>query len=206
MANSLKFIKNVNYDDAANNLQVLFQFILGSDMPGKHTVDIAYKEGDFVYSFSNTDGEYHVFMAIKNVPEGIKISNDEYWQRMSIKDLISQGKIALGQSEDIVIISDDQPTQENNNVWLKPIKIKDFNPGVVEKEDINLVFDCEHIVGQDDEPDDPNVKLWFDYEFDHEGKPIPMHLDTIEEDESDIENLNFVGSDADLGFDDFDDF
>lgn len=179
MSNQLKFVKNVNNSGTVNNLQLLFQFILGSDRPDKHDDTQLYKKGDFVYKYVEAEGEYHVYMAIRDTRLYTAITNTEYWQKMSLKDLIAEGKIALGKSEDLIVLSDEEPTQINNDIWLKPLKYKSF--GGVEKEDITLIFEGKDIAGQDDEPDDPNVRLWFDYEFDDEGNLVRLKSDDEEE-------------------------
>ena len=210
MANSLRFIKDVNHVDTANNLQVLFQFILGSKTPNKHDISLAYKKGDFVYSYNSTEKQFHVFMAIQDVPELIEIDSTTYWQRMSLKDLISEGTIALGKTEDIITISEIEPTKNNNRVWLKPLREKSFDPGVVEdKYNISLIFNGEQIAAQDDEPDNPDIKLWFDYEFDHEGKPLPLKLDETEYEINSEENDSddfVIFSGSNLNLSEFDDF
>lgn len=182
MSNALKFIKNVNNSGTVNNLQLLFQFIMGSKKPMLYDSTKAYKKGDFVYKYDEVKGEYHVYMAIQDVRPNSRGLSESYWQKIALKDLMSTGDLALGKSEDAAKISINEPTEINNTIWFKPLKYKSFGYGNVEKEDITLIFDCEHIVGQDDEPDDPDVRLWFDYEFDHEGNPIYVNSDNEEED------------------------
>ena len=52
MANSLKHIKKVRSASEVNNMQVLFDFVLGNNMPDKYDPNKVYHYKDFIIHLS----------------------------------------------------------------------------------------------------------------------------------------------------------
>ena len=88
------------------------------------------------------------------------------WDKVTITDYMSQGNISVGKNEEIIQIKEEKPTETHNRVWLKPMAYKDLNTEILETGNMTVIFNGDEFRGQDDMPEEENVKLWFDYEYD----------------------------------------
>ena len=66
-------------------------------------------------------------------------------------------------------IAVEQPQDKDNRMWFQPVVIKSGDGGSIDlgglTSGVNInVYENEHFAAQDDEPSEPKVRLWFDYE------------------------------------------
>lgn len=164
MANKLKFVKKVRPENVINNLQLLFDFVLGDDIPEKYDPEKIYNPLDLVI-FYGEDVSKHIIYLCEETTTG-PFDSDK-WSKISLRDLIETKDLSLGNMENHITISEEIPTVKNNRVWMKPLIYKDLNVEVIENDNMIIVFNGEEFRGQDDQPDEENIKVWFDYEFDY---------------------------------------
>lgn len=166
MANKLKFVKKVRPANSINNLQMLFEFVMGSDMVDTYDSEKTYSPRDLVI-FYGEDVSRHIIYICKETTTG-PFDSDK-WAKISLKEYIKDKNLSLGNSDNITMISEEVPTAENNRVWMKPLLYKDLNVENIENDNMVVVFDGSQFSGQDDKPGkDDNIKVWFDYEFEYE--------------------------------------
>lgn len=166
MANSLKHIKKVRSASEVNNMQVLFDFVLGNNMPDKYDPNKVYHYKDFIIHLNEDNSKFEIFMCTETTTGPF---DESKWDKISIADYIAKDKISVGSQKDIIKISDERPEDEHNRLWMKPIVYKNLNSEILENDSMLIIFDGTEFKGQDDMPDEEGVKLWFDYEFDYEN-------------------------------------
>lgn len=164
MANKLKFVKKVRPDNVINNLQILFDFVLGEDIPGKYDPEKTYNPMDLVI-FYGEDVSKHIIYLCKETTTGP--FDTEKWSKISLIELIENKQLSIGNSENHTMITEEIPTAKNNRVWMKPLIYKDLNIEVIENDNMIIVFNGNEFCAQDDQPDEESVKVWFDYEFNY---------------------------------------
>lgn len=161
MANTLKHIKKVRSVDELNNLQILFDFVLGDNMPGKYDPEKTYNSRDFIVHLNEAECKYEILMCNGTTTGEFDQSK---WEKISLKDYINRDQ---GSNKEIIRISEEMPTETHNTLWMEPVAYKDLNTDIIENGNMLIIFNGLEFKGQDDMPDDEGVKLWFDYEFDH---------------------------------------
>ena len=118
MANRLNFIKVLNDPDNINIQQLYFNFIFGNKIPDGYDENKVYNSGDTIIRI-NEDNVYEILTCTSDDTTGVFDSN--YWQVVSLTDIIKNGDLINGGGKNAVILSETQPTEKNNKVWLKPI-------------------------------------------------------------------------------------
>lgn len=166
MANALKHIKKVRSTNEVNSMQLLFEFVLGDKMPSKYDPEKTYNPREFVVQLNEVESKYEILMCIARTSGEFDSSK---WNKISIKDYINKDQISLGSSKQLIKISEEIPTEVHNRVWMKPLAYKNLNTEIIENGSMMIIFDGDEFRGQDDMPEEENVKIWFDYEFDYES-------------------------------------
>ncbi len=164
MANSLKHIKKVRSSNEVNNMQLLFDFVLGDTMPEKYDPQKVYNPKDFIIHLNTEESKYEILLCTERTTGNFDPSK---WDKVSLKDYINKDHISLGSNKDLIQINEDLPVEKHNRVWMKPIGYKNLDTDIIENGNVVIIFDGDEIKGQDDIPEEEGVKLWFDYEFDH---------------------------------------
>lgn len=165
MANKLRFVKKVRPENTINNLQLLFEFVMGDDIPEIYDPEKTYNPTDLVI-FYGEDVSKHIIYICKETTTG-PFDSDK-WSKISLKDLIESKNLSLGNKDDLITISEEVPTAKNNRVWMKPLIYKDLNVEIIENDNMVVVFNGDEFCAQDDRPEEESIKVWFDYEFEQE--------------------------------------
>ena len=118
MANRLNFIKVLNDPDNINIQQLYFKYIFGDKIPDGYDENKVYNSGDSIIRI-NEDNVYEILTCTSDDTTGVFDSN--YWQVVSLTEIIKNGDIINGGGKNAVILSETQPTEKNNKVWMKPI-------------------------------------------------------------------------------------
>ena len=118
MANRLNFIKVLNDPDNINIQQLYFKYIFGDKIPDGYDENKVYNSGDSIIRI-NEDNVYEILTCTSDDTTGVFDSN--YWQVVSLTDIIKNGDLINGGGKNAVILSETQPIEKNNKVWLKPI-------------------------------------------------------------------------------------
>ena len=118
MANRLNFIKVLNDPDNINIQQLYFNFIFGDKIPDGYDENKVYNSGDSIIRI-NEDNVYEILTCTSDNTTGVFDSN--YWQVVSLTEIVKNGDIINGGGKNAVILSETQATEKNNKVWLKPI-------------------------------------------------------------------------------------
>ena len=118
MANRLNFIKVLNDPDNINIQQLYFNFIFGNKIPNGYDENKVYNSGDSIIRI-NEDNVYEILTCTSDDTTGVFDSN--YWQVVSLTDIIKNGDLINGGGKNAVILSETQPIEKNNKVWMKPI-------------------------------------------------------------------------------------
>ena len=118
MANRLNFIKVLNDLDNVNIQQLYFNFIFGDKIPDGYDENKVYNSGDSIIRI-NEDNVYEILTCTSDNITGVFDSN--YWQVVSLTDIIKNGDLINGGGKNAVILSETQPIEKNNKVWMKPI-------------------------------------------------------------------------------------
>ena len=118
MANRLNFIKVLNDPDNINIQQLYFNFIFGDKIPDGYDENKVYNSGDSIIRI-NEDNVYEILTCTTDDTTGVFDSN--YWQVVSLTDIIKNGDLINGGGKNAVILSETQPIEKNNKVWMKPI-------------------------------------------------------------------------------------
>lgn len=118
MANRLNFIKVLNDPDNINIQQLYFNFIFGDKIPDGYDENKVYNSGDSIIRI-NEDNVYEILTCTSDDTTGVFDSN--YWQVVSLTDIIKNGDLINGGGKNAVILSETQPIEKNNKVWMKPI-------------------------------------------------------------------------------------
>lgn len=164
MANTLKHIKKVRSVDEVNSMQILFDFVLGDDMPSKYDPEQTYTDKDFIIKLNESESKYEILIC-KGTTTGD--FDPTMWEKISLKDYINRDQISIGSNKEIIQISEEVPTDSHNLMWMKPVAYKDLNTEIIENGNMMIIFDGSEFKGQDDMPEEEGIKLWFDYEFDY---------------------------------------
>ena len=118
MANRLNFIKVLNDPDNINIQQLYFNYIFGDKIPDGYDENKVYNSGDSIIRI-NEDNVYEILTCTSDNTTGVFDSN--YWQVVSLTEIIKNGDIINGGGKNAIILSETQPTEKNNKVWMKPI-------------------------------------------------------------------------------------
>ena len=118
MANRLNFIKVLNDPDNINIQQLYFNFIFGNKIPNGYDENKVYNSGDTIIRI-NEDNVYEILTCTSNNITGVFDSN--YWKVVSLTEIVKNGDIINGGGKNAVILSETQPIEKNNKVWMKPI-------------------------------------------------------------------------------------
>ena len=118
MANRLNFIKVLNDPDNINIQQLYFKYIFGDKIPDGYDENKVYNSGDSIIRI-NEDNVYEILTCTSDDTTGVFDSN--YWQVVSLTEIVKNGDIINGGGKNAVILSETQPTEKNNKVWMKPI-------------------------------------------------------------------------------------
>ena len=118
MANRLNFIKVLNDPDNINIQQLYFKYIFGDKIPDGYDENKVYNSGDSIIRI-NEDNVYEILTCTSDDTTGVFDSN--YWQVVSLTEIIKNGDIINGGGKNAIILSETQPTEKNNKVWMKPI-------------------------------------------------------------------------------------
>ena len=118
MANRLNFIKVLNDPDNINIQQLYFNFIFGDKIPDGYDENKVYNSGDSIIRI-NEDNVYEILTCTSDDTTGVFDSN--YWQVVSLTEIVKNGDIINGGGKNAVILSETQPIEKNNKVWMKPI-------------------------------------------------------------------------------------
>ena len=118
MANRLNFIKVLNDPDNINIQQLYFKYIFGDKIPDGYDENKVYNSGDSIIRI-NEDNVYEILTCTSDNTTGVFDSN--YWQVVSLTDIIKNGDLINGGGKNAVILSETQPIEKNNKVWMKPI-------------------------------------------------------------------------------------
>ena len=118
MANRLNFIKVLNDPDNINIQQLYFKYIFGDKIPDGYDENKVYNSGDTIIRI-NEDNVYEILTCTSDNITGVFDSN--YWQVVSLTEIIKNGDIINGGGKNAIILSETQPTEKNNKVWMKPI-------------------------------------------------------------------------------------
>ena len=118
MANRLNFIKVLNDPDNINIQQLYFKYIFGDKILDGYDENKVYNSGDSIIRI-NEDNVYEILTCTSDDTTGVFDSN--YWQVVSLTDIIKNGDLINGGGKNAVILSETQPIEKNNKVWLKPI-------------------------------------------------------------------------------------
>ena len=118
MANRLNFIKVLNDPDNINIQQLYFKYIFGDKIPDGYDENKVYNSGDSIIRI-NEDNVYEILTCTSDDTTGVFDSN--YWQVVSLTDIIKNGDLINGGGKNAVILSETQPIEKNNKVWMKPM-------------------------------------------------------------------------------------
>ena len=118
MANRLNFIKVLNDPDNINIQQLYFKYIFGDKIPDGYDENKVYNSGDSIIRI-NEDNVYEILTCTSDDTTGVFDSN--YWQVVSLTDIIKNGDLINGGGKNAVILSETQTIEKNNKVWMKPI-------------------------------------------------------------------------------------
>lgn len=120
MASKLKFVKKLNDPNIINYQQLYFNFIFGGNVPGIYDETKIYMTGDTIIKLNEYD-VYDIYVCKEDNVTGP--FNIEFWQKVSLTEIIKNGDIINGGGggRDLIMISDTQPDNKNNKIWLKPI-------------------------------------------------------------------------------------
>ena len=130
MASNLKFVKKLNDPNILNIQQLLFSYIFGDDIPALYDENKIYNTGDVILHLNEND-VYEILGAKEDEITGP--FNEEYWQKISLTDIIKDADILNGGGRNVIIISDVQPDIKSNKIWLKPISECTINISAIEK-------------------------------------------------------------------------
>ena len=118
MANRLNFIKVLNDPDNINIQQLYFKYIFGDKIPDGYDENKVYNSGDSIIRI-NEDNVYEILTCTSDDTTGVFDSN--YWQVVSLTEIIKNGDLINGGGKNAVILSETQPIEKNNKVWMKPM-------------------------------------------------------------------------------------
>ena len=118
MANRLNFIKVLNDPDNINIQQLYFNFIFGDKIPNGYDENKVYNSGDTIIRI-NEDNVYEILTCTSDNTTGVFNSN--YWTVVSLTEIVKNGDLINGGGKNAVILSETQPIEKNNKVWMKPI-------------------------------------------------------------------------------------
>ena len=131
MSNSrLKFVKKLNDPNILNLQQLYYSFIFGDNIPGMYDENRIYNSGDVIL-YLNENNVYDILASKEDEVTGP--FNEEYWQRISLTDIVKDGDILNGGGKNVIIVSDTQPEVKSNKLWMKPIKECMININAIEK-------------------------------------------------------------------------
>ena len=170
MAAKLNFIKNITNADAVTTYQLILNSLFGENIPKEYDPTKTYSKGDPIIELL-PNGKYVLIIATGNVITGIYNNND--WNTVYFTDLFGEGSSLDVDFSKAIQISADQPYDKDNRIWFQPIAIQPGDGSSIDlgglTSGVNInVYENEHFAAQDEQPTEPEVRLWFDYEEDNE--------------------------------------
>lgn len=130
MASKLKFVKKLNDPEILNYQQLYFSFIFGNKAPALYNEQLVYMSGDTIL-YLNENDVYEMYVCLGDEVTGP--FNEEFWQLISLTEIIKNGDILNGGGKDLIMISNTKPEAKNNKIWLKPINEYIIDSSVIEK-------------------------------------------------------------------------
>lgn len=127
MASKLKFVKKLNDPNILNFQQLYYSIIFGDKLPELYDENKIYMMGDAILKI-NENNVYEVFVAIEDDVTGP--FNEEFWQKISLTEIIKNGDIINGGGKNLIMISDTQPEARNNKIWLQEVNNYTINSNV----------------------------------------------------------------------------
>ena len=97
------------------------------------------------------------------------IYDDKDWHTIYFTSLFGEGSSLDVDFSKVIQLAINQPEDKDNRLWFQPVVVKSGDGenldlgGLTSGVNIN-VYENEHFAAQDDEPTQPEVRLWFDYE------------------------------------------
>ena len=166
MASKLNFIKNITNADAVTTYQLILNSLFGDNIPKEYDPTKTYSKGDPIISLM-PNGNYVLKIATGNDITGIYNDND--WHTIYFTNLFGEGSSLDVDFSKAIQIAVEQPQDKDNRMWFQPVVIKSGDGGSIDlgglTSGVNInVYENEHFAAQDDEPSEPKVRLWFDYE------------------------------------------
>lgn len=154
---SLKHVKNLR-DNSITLLNLLKEYIFGTKEIKLYNKNKTYQKGDLIM-YTNTEGKMEILQCNSNNVTGMYDSN--LWDNNIAADFLAGTKSTAKP----IILAENEPTDPTNVMWVQLVKTKDIQIEPIEySSGTVIIFNANQIIGQDDEPTDTNVKLWFDYE------------------------------------------
>lgn len=166
MAAKLNFIKNITNNNAVTTYQLILNSLFGDNIPKEYDPSKTYAKGDPIIALM-PNGNY--VLKIANYGGITGIYDDKDWHTIYFTNLFGEGSSLDVDFSKAIQIATNQPEDKDNRLWFQPIAIKSGDGegldlgGLTTGVNIN-VYENEHFAAQDDEPTQPEVRLWFDYE------------------------------------------
>lgn len=159
----LTFIKHVNSREIVNSYQLLLNSIFGNKLPKEYDSTVNYMKGDSIIVIQE-DGSYLLQVAKENGLTGDYLQDK--WNTVSFTSLFGEGSALDIDFSKTIQVSETQPVDKDNMLWLQPIKEKGDGGENIVMGGV-IIYENEHFAAQHDEPsseDQPGVRLWLDYE------------------------------------------
>ena len=166
MAAKLNFIKNITNNNAITTYQLILNSLFGDKIPKEYDPSKTYAKGEPIISLM-PNGNY--VLKIANYSGITGIYDDKDWHTIYFTSLFGEGSSLDVDFSKVIQLAINQPEDKDNRLWFQPIKVKSGDGenldlgGLTSGVNIN-VYENEHFAAQDDEPTQPEVRLWFDYE------------------------------------------
>ena len=166
MAAKLNFIKNITNNNAITTYQLILNSLFGDNIPKEYDPSKTYAKGEPIISLL-PNGNY--VLKIANYSGITGIYDDKDWHTIYFTNLFGEGSSLDVDFSKVIQLAINQPEDKDNRLWFQPIVVKSGDGenldlgGLTSGVNIN-VYENEHFAAQDDEPTQPEVRLWFDYE------------------------------------------
>lgn len=157
---SLKFIKNIQSPNGTV-LQLLSSYIFGDNDIQPYNPLNVYSRGSMILVFNTITNRFEILQCNDDNVTGP--FNPSKWVRNTVNEYIGGSKV----NDKLIILSVEQPTDPANLVWyqIKNTREDDgIDPDKIGNVERILILSGNEFIGQDDPPDNHNIKLWMDYE------------------------------------------
>ena len=153
----LRLVKEIK-NDLTDITQLLNEFVFGGKKISLYKETETYHQGDFVVHFNTTLGKYELVCC--RVPETTGSFKPSHWNKDVVSDYISGNKI----NPDIIQVAFDQPTSPINLIWYQIKNVKgEIDYSKIAWDSVIFISSGDQIIAQDDEPESPDTRLWFDF-------------------------------------------